>query len=152
LIFSRSFDGRQEHKSYTELLQKFSHLFDLHYVPERSAYCKYDKRGDIEDIVRVIEVPGEGDRWGGRVVTIDRTTLDEYLALTDAAIIRVFDFTRFQPKNFNGWNSERECASNQGEFSALKMSIFAGLPKTVSSPKSTELRRKKPNRDRFQPS
>jgi hypothetical protein len=108
LVFSRNFDGRQEHKHYIELLQKFSHLFDLHYVPERSAYCKYDKRGDIEDIVRVIEVPGEGDRWGGRIVTVDRTTLDEYLALTDAAIIRVFDFTRFQPKNFNGWNSERE--------------------------------------------
>ena len=108
LIFSRSFDGRQEHKSYIELLQKFSHPFDLHYVPERNAYCKYDKRGDIEDIVRVVDVPGESDRWGGTVVTIDRTTLDEYLAISDAAIIRVFDFTRFQPKNFNGWNSERQ--------------------------------------------
>jgi hypothetical protein len=108
LIFSRSFDGRQEQKSYIELLQKFSHLFDLHYVPERNAYCKYDKRGDIEDTVRVVYVPGEGDRWGWKVVLIDRTTLDEYLALTDAAIIRVFDFTRFQPKNFNGWNNERK--------------------------------------------
>jgi hypothetical protein len=108
LIFSRGFDGRQEHKSYVELLQKLSHLFDLHYVPERNAYCKYDKQGDIEDIVRVIDVPGEGDRWGGTVVTIDRTTLDEYLALTSAAVVRVFDFTRLQPGNFGGWSSERE--------------------------------------------
>jgi hypothetical protein len=108
LIFSRSFEGRQEHRRYVELLQKLSHLFDLHYVPERNAYCKYDKRGDIEDIVRIICVPGEGDRFGWTVVTIDRAALDTYLALTDAAIIRVFDFTRPHPDNFHGWNGERE--------------------------------------------
>ena len=106
LIYSRSFDGRQENRHYIELLQKLSHVLDLHYVPERNAYCKFDERGEIEDIVRIIDVPGEGDRWGGTVVTISRKALDEYLALTDAAIIRLFDFTRFQPKSFSGLRDE----------------------------------------------
>jgi hypothetical protein len=52
LIFARRFDGKQEQKNYYEVLQKLTHLLDLHYVPERRAYCRFDKRGDVEDVIR----------------------------------------------------------------------------------------------------
>jgi hypothetical protein len=108
LIYGRRFDGRQEQSSYIEALQKLTHLLDLHYVPERRSYCRHDSRGDVEDIIRIINIPGERDRWGGTIVTINRTVLDEYLTLTEAVIVRVFDFTRFESKNFGGWNHRHE--------------------------------------------
>src|ERR1700722_8777130 len=37
-VFSRSFDGRQGEKHYYEILQKFAHVFGLHYLQERNAY------------------------------------------------------------------------------------------------------------------
>jgi hypothetical protein len=107
LIYGRRFDGRQEQKNYYEVLQKLTHLFDLHYVPERRAYCRFDKRGDVEDVIRVVDISREGSRSGGTVVTIAREILDEYLTLTEAAIVRVFDITRFEPTKFGGWRDAR---------------------------------------------
>src|SRR6185437_10439211 len=40
LVFQRFFEGRIGTKSYFEILQRFTHVFDLHYVDERSAYCR----------------------------------------------------------------------------------------------------------------
>jgi hypothetical protein len=52
LVFARSFDGRIDDRYYIEILQKFVHVFDLHFLPERNAYCRLDKHGDIEDVIR----------------------------------------------------------------------------------------------------
>ncbi len=115
LLFGRRFDGRQEQKSYFELSQKLAHLLDLHYVPERLAYCKFDRRGDVEDVVRVIDLPKEGGRDGGTLVTVLREALDEYLALTEAAVVRFFDVTRCKQTGFAGWRNERtELESRDG--------------------------------------
>jgi hypothetical protein len=103
LVFSREFDGRQGEKHYYEILQKFAHVFDLHFLPERNAYCRLDTRGDVEDVVRIIEIPGRGDRWGTSVVTFNRAVLDEYLALTESVLVTAFDFTRFRPDGFGDW-------------------------------------------------
>jgi hypothetical protein len=107
LIYGRRFDGRQEQQSYYEVLQKLTHLLDLHYVPERRSYCKFNKRGDIEDIIRFIDIPREGGSPGGTVVTMVREILDEYLTLTEAAIVRFLDVTRYEPTKFRGWQNTR---------------------------------------------
>jgi hypothetical protein len=57
IIFARRFDGRQEQQSYIEISTRLTHPFGLHYVPERSAYCRFDNRGDVEDIIRISEIP-----------------------------------------------------------------------------------------------
>ena len=103
LVFARRFEGSSGKKSHYEILQKFTHLFDLHFVEERHAYCRLDKYGDIEEVIRVVDIEGKGDRSDGNVVTFNRALLDEYLALTDSAIVRTFDFTRYRPGQFSGW-------------------------------------------------
>ncbi len=109
LVFSRSFDGRVGEKSYFEILQKFAHLFDLHFVPERKSYCRLDRRGDIEDVIRIVSRPkGVEDIFGETVITFDRELLDRYLAFTDSVLIRTFDFTRFRPGEFRGWPQSQE--------------------------------------------
>jgi hypothetical protein len=104
LVFSRSFDGRIGDKSYFEVLQKFVHLFDLHFLPERKSYCRLDRRGDIEDVIRITSRPkGTEDIFAETVITFNRDLLDRYLAFTDSVLIRTFDFTRFRPGEFRGW-------------------------------------------------
>jgi hypothetical protein len=51
LIFRRSFHGVSEGASIIELSQKLVHSLDLHFVPDRNAYCRLDSNGDIEDTV-----------------------------------------------------------------------------------------------------
>jgi hypothetical protein len=104
LVFPRSFEGRQGQKGYYELFQKFAHVFGLHFLAERNAYCRLDKRGDVQDVVRTIELPERGERGGIAIVAFDRATLDEYLAATDSALVVLFDFTRYRPRGFGDWH------------------------------------------------
>ncbi|MDP1903118.1 MAG: hypothetical protein Q8M09_02540, partial [Pseudomonadota bacterium] len=53
LIFRRSFTGVTEGSSMIELSQKLVHSLDLHYMPERTAYCRLDSKGDIEDVINL---------------------------------------------------------------------------------------------------
>jgi hypothetical protein len=110
LVFSRDFDGRSGKKSYYEILQKFTHLFGLHYMEERHAYCRLDERGDLEDMIRIVEIPGKGEEFGSNVITFNRDLLDEYLALTNSIIVRTFDFTRYQPGSFSGWAATHDAS------------------------------------------
>jgi hypothetical protein len=108
LLISRSFEGRLGDQHYFELSQKFTHTSDLHYVPERRAWCKLDHRGDIVDLVRVVEIPERGSSRGGLYIVANRRLVDEYTFLTDAALIRLFDFTRVRFDGFSGWTDGRE--------------------------------------------
>lgn len=100
LIYHRKFEGRIGQKRYFEILQKFTHIFNLHYLPERNAYCGLNQNGDIEDLVR-IETPDKGDIKNGSAILFNRGLLDEYMALTDSAMVRIFDITRFRPSGFS---------------------------------------------------
>lgn len=105
LVFARSFDGRLRNKSYFEILQKFAHFFDLHFLSERDAYCHLDGRGDIEDVIRIVRVPRNKDDWyTSTMISVKREVLDDYLLLTDCSVVRTFDFTRYHPKSFGGWS------------------------------------------------
>jgi hypothetical protein len=108
LLFARTFDGRIGNKTYYEVLQKFTHVFDLHYLEARKAYCRLDKHGDIEDVIRITEFPARGTDLGGTLVTFNRGLLDEYLALTDSKIVRMFDFTRCRFSGFRGWSGSHD--------------------------------------------
>jgi len=89
-------------KGYFEVLQKFLHVFDLHLVEERASYCRLDRYGDVEDMIRIVEVPGKGDAFGASAIVINRELLDEYMVLTQSVIVRMFDFTRYRAGRFDG--------------------------------------------------
>ena len=105
IVFTRQFDGRQEQRSYIEISQKLTHTFGLHWVPERDAYCRFDARGDVEEVARDVKFLGQSAHEEGRVVTILRNTLDEYLVITDQVLLLLYDSTRVEPKSFGGWQN-----------------------------------------------
>ena len=55
-------------------------------------------------MIRIVEIPAKGDRFGGTIITFNRRVLDDYLALTDSTIVRTFDVTRYRPSHFGGWS------------------------------------------------
>lgn len=105
LVFARHFEGRIGRKNYHEVLQKFIQVFDLHFLEERNAYCRFDKHGDIEDVICIVALPSIGGAYGGTVIMFNRNVLDEYLALTDSVLVRTFDFTHYRPSQFGGWSA-----------------------------------------------
>jgi hypothetical protein len=127
LVFSRSFEGYDDNKSYLEFLQKFVLIFDLHFVTHKNAYCRLDKHGDLEEVIRITEIPAEKGGWGGKVVTLDHRLLDDYMLLTDSVLVRLFDFTRIDPSNFPGWGNHRKQRSVTNEEYGYRITVEAGV-------------------------
>ncbi len=102
LFFKRPFHGADV-PTEVELSQKLIHSLDVHFMPERSAYCRLNDRGDFEDVIRIVKRhSGDRDREL-TIVTILAKDLSIYMALTNTVMVYRFDFTRFVPSDFNGW-------------------------------------------------
>jgi hypothetical protein len=106
LIYRRQFHGVHEGPPPIELSQKLVHSLDIHFIPERNAFCRLDNRGDIEDVIRIVSLDDSSDREGSIAVTILAKDLTTYMVLSNTALVYRFDFTRFVPGSFSGWNGE----------------------------------------------
>jgi hypothetical protein len=116
LIFARSFDGLEKDRSYIELLQKFVHISDIHYVRHREAWCMLDENGDLVDMAKIVSLPPAHGRLNGRAVIINRRLLDQYAVLTNSAMVRMFDLTHFTPSRFSSWDQKaREVVTTTGD-------------------------------------
>ncbi len=126
LVFPRNFEGRleTEDQKYIELSQKFAHLHDLHYAFHRRAYCRFDAHGDVDEIVNIELIDDSQLDHGGTVVTIRREVLDCHLALSDSAVIVLFDSTRFRPEAFSGWG---DLSEEQVDLSQEKLFYRIGI-------------------------
>lgn len=82
----RYFEGKTDRKGYVEVSQFLTHLHDLHFMDERQAYCKLNKDGDIEDVIKILYPP-----QGGYVTTIKQDVLDFHLFLNRSVLVRYFD-------------------------------------------------------------
>jgi len=127
LIFLRSFEGFDGEKHYFELLQKFAHIFNLHYVPHKKAYCRLDESGDVQSIVNILTLADSGGLRSGTVIVVARRLLDEYLLMSDAVAIRAFDFTRFDKNNFPGWGDKRKETTREDAEFGYRLTIQPGV-------------------------
>ena len=108
IIFARSFEGVESRRHYFELEQKISHVLDLHYMSECNAWCRLDKMGDIEEIVKIIELSDLPNRESGTIITFNQKVLGEYTGVGNYALCRMFDFTRYRRGDFFGWRGENK--------------------------------------------
>ena len=94
LVFNRELGGVQELAPYVEILQKFSHVCGIHYIPERKAWCRLGSFGDIEEVVQVVTVDTDDeDGFSGKIVLSGRDVLEKYAMLTKTVLVRMFDST-----------------------------------------------------------
>jgi hypothetical protein len=101
LTFLRYFEEKKYQDCYIELLQQLIHLLGLHYVDERSSYCKLNEDGDIDDVIKI------HNKKDQIIVSIQKKVLDFYLYLTKSIIIRLYDLIRSYKVDFPMLNDSR---------------------------------------------
>jgi len=105
LIFGRTFEGWSgEGRDYFEASQEYTHLTGIHWRPEYNAYCKFDHNGDLAQTISI--TVGKGQDIS--LVTFTWPELEEYLAISDSSLVRMFDFTLLNHSNFSGWPDTAE--------------------------------------------
>ncbi len=104
LIFGRTFDGwTGSGRTYYELHQEYAHITDIHWRPEKRAYCRFNEHGDVEPVVSVTSREDKGSNLA--LISFKWEPLEEYLAASDASLVRMFDFTlRRRQSEFSGWS------------------------------------------------
>ena len=103
LIFGRTFeDWSGPGRTYYELHQEFTHLTGIHWRPEMRAYCRFNEHGDLEPVVSVTSREDKGSNMA--LVSFKWQTLEEYLAASNASLVRMFDFTLLRRSKFSGWS------------------------------------------------
>ena len=90
IVFSRSFDGHIGKPHYFELTQEIAIAHGLHWVDERSAWCRLDDEGDVVNLVAIEHFLGDDGR-AATLLWIDRGLLDLHLAATGSCLIQMFD-------------------------------------------------------------
>ena len=85
--------------SYFEVTQEYSHLAEIHHYPDHHSYCRFDEQGDLEQVVTITSP----SRDGLSLVTFKREPLEEYLAASHSALIRMFDFQLLRYGEFDAW-------------------------------------------------
>jgi hypothetical protein len=102
LIFLRSFAGRHD-LTPVEISQKLVHSLDLHFLPERNAWCRLDEHGDIAEVIKIIRKESDDRTNNVTLVTILTKEFAEYMRLSNMALFYFFDFTRTEPRSFSDW-------------------------------------------------
>ena len=159
LVFSRHFDGwLAKDSSYFEILQEYAHLSEIHWRPEQSAYCRFDKNGDFDHIVSITSWK---DNESPTLVSFKREPLELYLATSNSVLIRIFNFQLWRQGNTDRWSDgdEKSVIENDSLFylqkvidgyagysrgvqiirpSRLKAQIFSSFRKQWSGQEETE--------------
>lgn len=104
LVFGRSFDGRVEDKRYFEIAQFLTHAHGLHWSPERHAWCRFDDKGDIQDVIVWTQAEGRGGYGTAVYIAIKRDVIEMQMSATRTVLVQMFDSTAI-PRNFPGWKS-----------------------------------------------
>lgn len=116
LVFRRHFRGVDKGATRTELSQPLVQALGLYWLDEESAYCKLDDDGDVEPIIRVIDMSRHTGALSDVIVTIDAHQLHRYMAVTETALVMKFDFTRVPSGSFfRGWQNPKRGHYAEGD-------------------------------------
>jgi hypothetical protein len=105
LVFGRTFVGRTQDKDYYEVAQFLTHAHGLHWTPERRAWCRLDKNGDVEDVIKWTEKAGRSGYEAATCIAIDREVMEMQMSATGTALVQMFDVTSIG-KSFSGWEHQ----------------------------------------------
>lgn len=83
----------KERPTYYEVNPEITHVHDLHWVEERSAYCTLDEIGEIREVIRIKRNPEE-DRV--EEITVEEDVLAKHMALGGYTLVRFFDIDRYR--------------------------------------------------------
>jgi hypothetical protein len=115
LVFGRQCTGVDKGAVRTELSQRLVQALGLYWLDEEKAYCRLDEDGDVEPIIRVVDMSKHTGETYHVLVTIDAEQLHRYMAVTEMALVMKFDFTRYRSGSFMGWHDPKRGEHNEGD-------------------------------------
>jgi len=125
LIFGRTFEGwTGPGRTYYELHQEYAHLAGIHWRPEKRAYCRFNEHGDLAPVVSVTNREDKGSSVA--LVSFMWEPLEEYLAASNASLVRMFDFTLLRRSGFSGWSNGPELEINESPDFFYRRKIMPG--------------------------
>jgi hypothetical protein len=125
LIFGRTFEGwTGPGRTYYELHQEYAHLTDIHWRPEKRAYCRFNEHGDLVPVVSVTSRDDKGSNMA--LVSFKWESLEEYLAASNASLVRMFDFTLFRRSKFSGWSDGPTQEINESQYFFYHQKVMPG--------------------------
>ena len=104
-------------------------MLDVHFVPERNAWCRLDDHGDMLDVFKVIKIDDLPRNETGIIICAKKEVLSEYSSVENLTLIRMFDITRYRSGNFSGWDNERkstEIGNSKTIYGALSVTPGTG--------------------------
>ena len=104
------------------------------------ARCRLDDEGEIEEVIKIEHPDQPGREHTGTVITCRRDVLEDYMALTDSSLVLMFDFTRFDPRNFPDWDHnmpEETISAGNAHFRKRVMVGIASYAKGVHVRRTT---------------
>lgn len=110
-VIRRRFESVDQGATRTEISQKLVHALGLYWLDEQRAFCRLDGEGDVEPVIRVLDMSKHSGAKSDILVTINSRDLARYLAVTDTALVQRFDFTRFRTGSFTAWAQSGETKS-----------------------------------------
>ena len=124
LVFGRTFEGWSgKGKTYFEILQEYAHVAGIHWRSEQRAYCRFNEHGDID---HVVSITSREDELGLAIVSFRRESLEEYLAVSDSMLVRMFDFTLLRRESFSGWSDDEEDILVESDDFFYRQKVSAG--------------------------
>lgn len=125
LIFCRTFEGwNGPGRTCYELHQEYAHLTGIHWRPETRAYCRFNEHGDLDPVVSVTSREDKASKMG--LVSFKWEPLEEYLAASNASLVRRFDFTLLRRSGFSGWSDEPEQEINESPDFFYRQKVMPG--------------------------
>lgn len=128
LVFMRDFEGMEPLEPLIEINQKLVHSLNLRFVDERQAYCRLDKRGDIEDVISIFVEQWSNPEKSIRAASIRRHDLATYMALTEMSLVGKFEFMRFISGEFRSWDE-----AERNTYAACDMFYECGVVPDLAS-------------------
>jgi hypothetical protein len=140
LIFGRTFEGwTGPGRTYYELHQEYTHLTGIHWHPEKRAYCRFNEYGDLEAVVSVTSREDKGSNMA--LVSFKWEPLEEYLAASNASLVRMFDFTLLRRSGFSGWSDGPEQEINESPDFFYRRKVMPGYAAYTRGVQVIRLRR-----------
>lgn len=140
LVFGRTLRGSKDGRHY-EILQEYAHLADIHWRPERHAYCRFDELGDWKHVVSITQ----DDNSCLDLVTFKRQQLDQFLIASNSVLVRTFEFILYPLDGSVKWTTEIETISEDASLfyhrriEAGKAGYYRGVQIIYPSPSSIRL-------------
>lgn len=140
LIFGRTFEGwTGPGRTYYELHQEYAHLTGIHWRPEKRAYCRFNAHGDLESVVSVTSREDKGRNIA--LVSFKWEPLEEYLAASNASLVRMFDFTLLRRSDFSDWSDGPEQEINESPDFFYRRKVMPGYASHTRGVQIIRLRR-----------